>query len=71
MFQLSEKARERKVPVTRIGRLMNFGGGCVFTNVSALFKSIFLDHVNGCIVLKAMKVPFRTLGQETILIFKT
>lgn len=23
---LSEKARERKVPVTRIGRLLNFGG---------------------------------------------
>lgn len=25
-FQLSEKAREKKVPVTRIGRLVNFGG---------------------------------------------
>uniref|UniRef100_A0A672HK05 Atypical kinase COQ8A, mitochondrial n=1 Tax=Salarias fasciatus TaxID=181472 RepID=A0A672HK05_SALFA len=25
-FQLSEKARERRVPVTRIGRLLNFGG---------------------------------------------
>lgn len=26
MFQLSDRARERKVPVTRIGRLVNFGG---------------------------------------------
>lgn len=25
-LQLSERARERKVPVTRIGRLANFGG---------------------------------------------
>lgn len=27
--QLSEKARERKVPVTRLGRLFNFGGRCI------------------------------------------
>lgn len=26
LLQLSERARERKVPVTRIGRLANFGG---------------------------------------------
>lgn len=26
VFQLSERARERKVPVTRLGRLANFGG---------------------------------------------
>lgn len=26
VFQLSDRARERKVPVTRIGRLVNFGG---------------------------------------------
>lgn len=29
VFQLSDRARERKVPVTRIGRLVNFGGECV------------------------------------------
>lgn len=31
VFQLSERARERKVPVTRIGRLVNFGGGCIWS----------------------------------------
>lgn len=29
-IQLSERARERKVPVTRIGRLVNFGGKFVY-----------------------------------------
>lgn len=33
---LSEKARERKVPVTRIGRLMNFGGLAVGLGIGAM-----------------------------------
>uniref|UniRef100_A0A7N6AVS8 Atypical kinase COQ8A, mitochondrial n=1 Tax=Anabas testudineus TaxID=64144 RepID=A0A7N6AVS8_ANATE len=33
---LSEKARERKVPVTRIGRLVNFGGLAVGLGIGAL-----------------------------------
>lgn len=26
VFQLSDKSKERKVPVTRVSRMMNFGG---------------------------------------------
>uniref|UniRef100_A0AAQ5XQB2 Atypical kinase COQ8A, mitochondrial n=1 Tax=Amphiprion ocellaris TaxID=80972 RepID=A0AAQ5XQB2_AMPOC len=33
---LSEKAKERKVPVTRIGRLMNFGGLAVGLGIGAM-----------------------------------
>uniref|UniRef100_A0A8C9Z9N6 Atypical kinase COQ8A, mitochondrial n=1 Tax=Sander lucioperca TaxID=283035 RepID=A0A8C9Z9N6_SANLU len=35
-FQLSEGARERKVPVTRIGRLVNFGGLAVGLGIGAI-----------------------------------
>lgn len=35
-LQLSERARERKVPVTRIGRLANFGGEVVMYPVLPL-----------------------------------
>ncbi|KAG7229124.1 hypothetical protein INR49_013066 [Caranx melampygus] len=34
--QLSERARERKVPVTRIGRLVNFGGLAVGLGIGAI-----------------------------------
>uniref|UniRef100_A0A7N9AL93 Atypical kinase COQ8A, mitochondrial n=1 Tax=Mastacembelus armatus TaxID=205130 RepID=A0A7N9AL93_9TELE len=36
LFQLSEKARERKVPVTRIGRLVNFGGLALGLGIGAV-----------------------------------
>lgn len=35
VFQLSERARERKVPVTRIGRLANFGGNDILLQLNA------------------------------------
>uniref|UniRef100_A0A8C7ZIY0 Atypical kinase COQ8A, mitochondrial n=1 Tax=Oryzias sinensis TaxID=183150 RepID=A0A8C7ZIY0_9TELE len=35
-FQLSERARERKVPVTRLSRLANFGGLAVGLGIGAL-----------------------------------
>uniref|UniRef100_A0A3Q3WV90 Atypical kinase COQ8A, mitochondrial n=1 Tax=Mola mola TaxID=94237 RepID=A0A3Q3WV90_MOLML len=36
VFQLSERARERKVPVTRFGRLVNFGGLAVGLGIGAI-----------------------------------
>lgn len=46
VFQLSESARERKVPVTRIGRLVNFGGGCVYRSCYACcFRSLQKKYV--------------------------
>ncbi|XP_074541412.1 atypical kinase COQ8A, mitochondrial-like isoform X1 [Halichoeres trimaculatus] len=48
---LSERARERKVPVTRLGRLANFGGLAVGLSIGALAevakKSIRLNGVEG------------------------
>uniref|UniRef100_A0A8B9SCN7 Atypical kinase COQ8A, mitochondrial n=1 Tax=Apteryx owenii TaxID=8824 RepID=A0A8B9SCN7_APTOW len=48
---LSERARERKVPVTRIGRLANFGGLAVGLGIGALAevakKSLRPDERNG------------------------
>uniref|UniRef100_A0A8D0GL27 Atypical kinase COQ8A, mitochondrial n=1 Tax=Sphenodon punctatus TaxID=8508 RepID=A0A8D0GL27_SPHPU len=48
---LSERARERKVPVTRIGRLANFGGLAVGLGIGALAevakKSLRSDERNG------------------------
>lgn len=37
---LSEKARERKVPVTRIGRLVNFGGLAVGLGIGAIAEVV-------------------------------
>ena len=42
VFQLSERARERKVPVTRIGRLVNFGGRCVYWYWSCYKRKVTL-----------------------------
>ncbi|XP_044292834.1 atypical kinase COQ8A, mitochondrial isoform X3 [Varanus komodoensis] len=48
---LSERARERKVPVTRIGRLANFGGLAVSLGIGALAevakKSLRSEDPNG------------------------
>ncbi|KAG7465713.1 hypothetical protein MATL_G00156410 [Megalops atlanticus] len=48
---LSERARERKVPVTRIGRLVNFGGLAVGLGFGALAevakKTLRLEEKNG------------------------
>ncbi|XP_028580327.2 atypical kinase COQ8A, mitochondrial [Podarcis muralis] len=48
---LSERARERKVPVTRIGRLANFGGLAVGLGIGALAevakKSLRSEEQNG------------------------
>ncbi|TRY98124.1 hypothetical protein DNTS_028485 [Danionella cerebrum] len=48
---LSERARERKVPVTRLGRLANFGGLAVGLGIGALAevakKSLRLEDKNG------------------------
>uniref|UniRef100_A0A8B9HDR9 Atypical kinase COQ8A, mitochondrial n=1 Tax=Astyanax mexicanus TaxID=7994 RepID=A0A8B9HDR9_ASTMX len=50
-FQLSERARERKVPVTRLGRLANFGGLAVGLGIGALAevakKSLRSEDNNG------------------------
>lgn len=53
LFQLSERARERKVPVTRIGRLVNFGGTLVYwfpildhLNITVVFVAIYLVSQN-------------------------
>lgn len=43
-LQLSERARERKVPVTRIGRLANFGGEWFFV-VQAAWRWIALKRL--------------------------
>uniref|UniRef100_A0A9J8DI17 Atypical kinase COQ8A, mitochondrial n=1 Tax=Cyprinus carpio carpio TaxID=630221 RepID=A0A9J8DI17_CYPCA len=49
--QLSERARERKVPVTRLGRLANFGGLAVGLGIGALAevakKSLRSEDKNG------------------------
>lgn len=42
-LQLSERARERKVPVTRIGRLANFGGEV------ATFPVLLLPYCRPCL----------------------
>lgn len=47
---LSEKARERKVPVTRLGRLFNFGGLAVGLGIGVLTevaKKTFKPHQQG------------------------
>uniref|UniRef100_A0A673LU51 Atypical kinase COQ8A, mitochondrial n=1 Tax=Sinocyclocheilus rhinocerous TaxID=307959 RepID=A0A673LU51_9TELE len=48
---LSERARERKVPVTRLGRLVNFGGLAVGLGIGALAevakKSLRSEEKNG------------------------
>uniref|UniRef100_A0A8D3CWS4 Atypical kinase COQ8A, mitochondrial n=1 Tax=Scophthalmus maximus TaxID=52904 RepID=A0A8D3CWS4_SCOMX len=48
--RLSDRARERKVPVTRLGRLVNFGGTCVHWYMgdkkSILNSSAFLSEAN-------------------------
>lgn len=47
---LSEKARERKVPVTRIGRLVNFGGLAIGLGIGAMAefaKKSFKPKENG------------------------
>ncbi|XP_043915530.1 atypical kinase COQ8A, mitochondrial [Protopterus annectens] len=52
---LSERARERKVPVTRIGRLANFGGLAVGLGIGALAevakKSLKQEERNGKAIL--------------------
>uniref|UniRef100_A0A4W4HEE3 Atypical kinase COQ8A, mitochondrial n=1 Tax=Electrophorus electricus TaxID=8005 RepID=A0A4W4HEE3_ELEEL len=51
---LSERARERKVPVTRLGRLANFGGLAVGLGIGALAevakKSLRSEEKNGAIL---------------------
>lgn len=44
VFQLSDRARERKVPVTRIGRLVNFGGECVHRFLRSTLFYLFVSE---------------------------
>ncbi|KAG5857239.1 atypical kinase COQ8A, mitochondrial-like [Anguilla rostrata] len=54
---LSERARERKVPVTRIGRLVNFGGLAVGLGIGALAE----------VVKKSLRSEERNGGKKAIL----
>lgn len=44
-FQLSERARERKVPVTRLGRLANFGGTVTQDSIFRMSKFICKENI--------------------------
>jgi len=41
LLQLSERARERKVPVTRIGRLANFGGQFAHPHLQSHYACLY------------------------------
>lgn len=72
-FQLSESARERKVPVTRIGRLLNFGGGCVCVCVCWSLRRVSvccfrsLPRKGGVHIFMTTKVSIKILRPEKIL----
>lgn len=58
VVQLSDRARERKVPVTRIGRLVNFGGECVHRLVQwgSLRSTLFFLFVSESILFTGLAV---------------
>lgn len=58
LWQLSERARERKVPVTRIGRLANFGGEFAHLHLQSHYDCTDWWLAVTAFLLKQKVVPF-------------